>query len=755
MAIIEWKPVTSQVDSVADYYTGALAASLAAQQAFKDTGDNLSKAYTNTQKGNLIRDLISGYDPNDLQSYNKSLALAGSTYYGIDPDMLERLHGDYRTKMNKQLDVDNLNINKQLMAEAQARINEAQANADIRGLKSANSAATQMVDANGNAVRTDAYTLGQVDPLLNSASQRALQAARTQAARQQAQMELNEKNATNFITNGGNSIARQMPPSLIGTAEGNQLAYNYAMELAKDAPPEARAGVVERLVAQYQKTAAWMTESGIDTSMLGTPDPNFTYQIYDSNGNIRTVAVNPNYANSVLGRIEAAAASEAARQADAQAVAQRDRELGDTFFNDTLAALDRGNYELATSLLDTYKADTSINTPERVKILEDSMELAKLDARIKAQQEAIAANPPETKPLDTISNAMIMAGISPQFNPFGGFAAATLTPQDPNPELTALMADREKLQQRIKQQREALEDRAKVDRLTEIVKSGDVSVDAQNEVATQVQEANTKTSIANATALRALANMIDPDHTQTGANSVVEPILAAMTVRDGKMPEEAFKLPDYRTNDGNALDLTDPYKVSGKEVAEAFKNRYNNLSGNQQLRDNELEQIRREYPKVVQRIADTLQANSNFKGKAQDAQRFAANIAIRLIESAIEDNSGITSWFDDNDFIPEDLQKNLRAVENILNNKDPVFNSIIQNAAQSSVYLEQVTAAAADFQQRQARAEKLRRGEATRATAQQLLGQQQQIVPGAGLVVGNNLRASGNTMVEQLNRFNR
>lgn len=747
MAIIEWKPVTSQVDSVADYYSNALAASLAAQQAFEKTGETFNKVYSDTQKGKLIKDLISGYDPNDLQSYNKSLKLAGATYYGIDPDMLEKLNGDTRVKMNAQLDVDNLNINKQLMAEAQAKINEAQANADIAGLKRANSAATKILDANGNAVRTDAYTLGQVDPLLNSASRRALEGAQARAVRQKAKDELDTKNFNNYVASSSQNIAMRIPPSLIGTPAGNQMIMDLSMQAAGAAEGIPNQSALVSAIAQGAiKQAQWLQSNGVDTTLFGTPADTFSYQSWDENGNSKTLTVDPRYADSVLNQAAIAYQDIAEEQATKRDAEQFGKESRQHNIEDIQEAFSKGDTELAQTLINTINKEGSKYSEEQKALVNDMAKLYQLDQEIaKTSQEQ-----PTPSKLTPWTTSMFMMGANYNSNPIGTLAANYVAPQQT--QLQTLQTNREKLAQSIKERQEAIKKEAEVDEFDAIIAANDFTPTAQAKVTEYANNAVSEATTANADALSAVSNMLDKDGVETGNNSLVTNIVAALTIKDGKVPDDMGTLSQIIGSDGKPLNKEQSSKLEGKEAAKLIVEETTNMRGNRQITTMEANEIQQDFNKAKRQFADALQASNNFGGNASDAQAIASALAMDAIRAAIEKNSGLAALYDDYDYHSSDLNDTIKSTLKILRGEDPQVQQLFDAAARNNMYAKQFVESLTKYQEKADLAYSLSKDMKRRGTAQKALGQEKEtdLVPtflagmGMGATAATTMRAKQN-----------
>lgn len=205
MADLRWSPIQSQVPNYADAGNLAINTVLNLGNAFRDTGKNFSDMMSENAARSALQYLASSYDPNDMQSINKAMPLALMGNPNMSSDMLKQLTGEYRTTVNKQLDLDNLSIAKERAKEAQNLVDMALANADVNGTRAANKA------LNALNVRADARTFGDVDPLLNSQATRANLAADT-ALKKAAQNEmLRERQLSGLAYTFGEALAKAMP----------------------------------------------------------------------------------------------------------------------------------------------------------------------------------------------------------------------------------------------------------------------------------------------------------------------------------------------------------------------------------------------------------------------------------------------------------------------------------------------------------------------------------------------------------------
>lgn len=214
MALLEWKPVSSQISSYDAAGANAIQAGNLANQNITNAAQILSDAINRTNTSNLMRNLTMSYDPKDVQSYNKALNTAASIYTGIDPNTWANLNSAYRNQMNSQLNADNLLLNQIAASANQNAVNLAIANSDINGAVTANKTLAEMNGIDGNPIRSDAIQLGNVDALRNSAADRATKGIQTQLGK--AQLEELRKRAryTDYVYSLGREILARMPEEI-------------------------------------------------------------------------------------------------------------------------------------------------------------------------------------------------------------------------------------------------------------------------------------------------------------------------------------------------------------------------------------------------------------------------------------------------------------------------------------------------------------------------------------------------------------
>ena len=733
---LEFKPTIPSLNSMAGYGANAVNLFKQASDNVNSGLDSIANTIRDTADANATRAMIMAYDENNPMSINEAMPYIASAFPNARANTLEKLSTVDRVLLNEQANKDNLFLAKRLMDQYQADINNAVAAADVAGTKRANEAAIQVTDALGRPIRTDAYTLGEVDPLLNSASQRALQSARTQAVRQKAREELDTKNFNNYVASSSQNIAMHIPPSLYGTPQGAQMAMDLAMQAASKAGDiPNKSALVSSITDSAIKQMQWLQGQGIDTTLFGTPADTFSYQTWDENGNTKTITVDPRYADSTLNKAaiayERAAKEEAIHAERGQQVLQAIQDTVDSVATN----LAEGKVKEAQYALDTING-TSVYSDEQKALVNDQWKLYQLNQALAAAAQA----QPQQKELAPSTVAMVMAGLGPTYNPLRSLAGTTVIPQDT--QLQTMREDREKLAQKIKEQQEAMKKEQEVDRFDEIIKANDYSPQAQNELKQYVNNAVADATASNAATLGAVGSMLDKDGVEVGNSSLIPNIVAVMGLKDGKVPDDMGTLATITGSDGKPLNKEQASMLEGREVAELISKETTNMRGNKQLTTSELNKIQQDFNRIKRQIADTMQASNNFGGNAVDAQAVAASMAYQIIKAGIEKNSGLAALYDDYDYRSDDANATLQATLNILSGKDPQVQQLFDSAARNNMYAKQLLEGYIEYNKRTDQAYTLSKDIKRRNTARKALGQKEEDDAIATFLVGMGIGAA-------------
>lgn len=231
MANLEWKNVSSQLDNYSNAGAVAIDATQYAGTAFKDSMEALAKLYQDKKQSDALQYLSSVRDPNNPTQFTKYIDQTIGASTGVGTDFLKYLGDDYRNLQGVLLDAENLRIQKEAGKEAQNAVDRALADANIAGVKRANAALEAL------NLRTDARTYGDVDPLLNSAAQRAVQGARAAQIRaktaqlERAQLQQDMQYAVDMATlNAVGDVSLDTPE---GRATWAQWERTFVPQIAK------------------------------------------------------------------------------------------------------------------------------------------------------------------------------------------------------------------------------------------------------------------------------------------------------------------------------------------------------------------------------------------------------------------------------------------------------------------------------------------------------------------------------------------
>ena len=275
MANLEWKNVSSQLGDYSNAGAVAIDATQYAGTALKDAMLGLAKLYQDKKQSDALQYLSSVRDPNNPTQFTKYIDQTIGASTGVGTDFLKYLGDDYRNLQGALLDAENLRIQKEQGKEAQNAVDRALADANIAGVKRANAALEAL------NLRTDARTYGDVDPLLNSAAQRAVQGARAaqikaklaEQERAQIQQDMRYPVAMMYLNYAGDvssdtaegkatwaNIHKVVIPQIAqryGITE--TMAYNIAMQGQKDAEAMKASGFRPTPDSPLQMTLAGST----------------------------------------------------------------------------------------------------------------------------------------------------------------------------------------------------------------------------------------------------------------------------------------------------------------------------------------------------------------------------------------------------------------------------------------------------------------------------------------------------------------
>lgn len=172
----EWRQVRADNTDVSPYMRLAYDINRDAARAWVDTGRALNEMYTNYKNQQFLRGMASARDPNDPQSINNFLrnAAQGEQYIGMSNDTLQNALNNQGNVYN-QLRREQLDIQRDDIADAQTKAYLAYYNGDAEGLRQAQREGTDLV--NSKNYRSDAFIYNNPYDIEKNQSQLATEAA--------------------------------------------------------------------------------------------------------------------------------------------------------------------------------------------------------------------------------------------------------------------------------------------------------------------------------------------------------------------------------------------------------------------------------------------------------------------------------------------------------------------------------------------------------------------------------------------------
>lgn len=173
----EWRQVRADNTDVSPYMRLAYDINRDAAQAWVDTGRTLNNMYTNYKNQQFLRGMAAARDPNDPQSINNFLnnAAQSEQYIGMSNDTLQNALNNQGNVYN-QLRREQLDLQRDDIADAQTKAFLAYYNGDAQGLRQAQREGTDLV--NNKNYRSDAFIYNNPYDIEKNQSQLATDAAR-------------------------------------------------------------------------------------------------------------------------------------------------------------------------------------------------------------------------------------------------------------------------------------------------------------------------------------------------------------------------------------------------------------------------------------------------------------------------------------------------------------------------------------------------------------------------------------------------
>lgn len=652
---LEFKPSIPSLNSMAGY--GANAADLLKQasDSMNSGLDSIINTVRDTADADATRAMMMAYDKNNPMSINDIMPYIASAFPNARASTLEKLNTTDRILLNEQADKDNLLASKLLMAPYQAKINAAVAAADVAGTRRANAAATQVTDALGNPIRTDAYTLGNVDPLLNSASQRAVEAANVRKLAADMQKEALEFNRNNAIESIAYLTAKSTPSTMWGTAQGNQANLNNAQTItAQYIAQHSGSGITEadipKILARSEAIQQGFAASGQDPLQLLTPNYNklAISSMDPSTGQMITNSMTYDPAQSPLVQQFLAAQQEAnTQQQEAQEKAQQKAREDKAFRSLVQQVGQTGSQFLITN--EGRKQYNDLN-PKQRKVVDLLMKEWSLQQKIvQAQQEQ-----------QKLTSA-----------PYGYVNRQAL---DKATERVMSLAQQQKqLQAQIASARQAEEEASQVDVGQQLLQNAGYSKQDQAAFGSWLAEEQQTQRLRSSKAYNAMKAAADPnglsEKTPEFMDAVYQIREAVLGLDFGDI-RPLIKLTD---RDGNPLTPEATSNADLRDYAISLNKKYADMDGDSNLSWKEPDEILEKLQQIATKVKNSLGSYKNLNISKKQYDDLVNNLAVVIADAAIRRNHLPGSVIDRWDYDPAIADKLAESALAVATNSDPLL----------------------------------------------------------------------------------
>ena len=652
---LEFKPSIPSLSSMAGYGANAVDLLKQASDSMNSGLDSIINTVRDTADADATRAMMMAYDKNNPMSINDIMPYIASAFPNARASTLEKLNTTDRILLNEQADKDNLLASKLLMAPYQAKINAAVAATDVAGTKRANEAATQVTDALGRPIRTDAYTLGDVDPLLNSASQRAVEAANVRKLAADMQKEALEFNRTNAIKNAAYLTAKYTPAPMWGTAQGNQANLNTAQTFVAqynaqhpESPlTEADAPIIATMAKTFQED---FKASGQDPLQLLTPDYNkvATLSVDPITGQMVTSSTLYNAAQSPLAQQSLAAQQEAiAQQQEAQERVQQ-RAIEDRAFRSLVQQVGQtGSQFLITN--EGRKQYNDLN-PKQRKVVDLLM-------KERALQQEIAQAQQEQQKLTSA--------------PYGYVDRQAL---DKATERVMSLAQQQKqLQAQIASAKQAEEESNQVDVGRQLLQNAGFSKQDQAALGSWLGAERQNLILRSSNSYKAMKAAVDPSGLADRAPEFMDAVYQVREAVLGLDFGDIHPLIKLTDRDGNALTPEAASNADLRDYAISLDKKYADMDGDSNLSWKEPDEILEKIQQIATKVKASLGSYKNLNISKKQYDALVNNLAVTIADAAIHRNqlpgSAIYKW----DFDPEVADQLAGSALAVINNKDALF----------------------------------------------------------------------------------
>lgn len=685
MALIEWKPVEGSYGSFADAGSNALKAGALGVanilSAFQTGADLARRIDTN----NLMRNLALAYDPKNLQSYNDALKLGAATYSSVDPETWQLLNGTYRTQQNAQLNAENLLLNQMAAAPYQNEVNKAIANGEINKAIAANNALSRLNGTDGKPIRSDAIVFGNVDPLRNSAAQRAKWAADAQATRAKMQKEQEEQYATDYVTGGTDFVLSRIDPATLADPTGQKVVWDLINTFDKQVPQDARgktAGSKYAIFDRVNALGSTLAQRGINTSLGNTGDNPFTYRTYNTlTGDYVTNSYTIDPSQSYI----AQRIAESQKQAEEQAV-QRETAIKQFEKEQAKAEQERvlrdANYRTLSKEIST-KGGQALNSQENKDLLKtlspEQQQLITLEIQQQAKQALLDKQIREAKQERADIATLSMPSTSGINYPnilitAGAFGSSSLLTN----EIKELQRQKEELDRQIRANQDAQVTNQAVDEVNRLIAARGYDPKSVQALSNASAVQNREAVNYQSDAIKAIGDRLDRDGRQVGVRNRTYGLIEAMSLREGYDTAYFRDRNSLKKSDGTTFKDEELIRASPTEVANAIVQMFTTPDKEVQLSDNEINRIFVNAGKYLRDYEDAFIQSGKFRGKPEDIKLAAIYLTADDILAGTERNTGLVGYFGDIfDFLEKDADRAHNDFLKALKGEDEVINTHI------------------------------------------------------------------------------
>lgn len=655
---LEFKPSVPSISSMAGYGSNAVDLFKQASNGMNSGLDSIINVIRDTDDANAMRAMMAAYDENNPMSVNEAMPYIASTFRNARANTLEKLATVDRALLNEQLNKDNLYLAKRIMDQYQADINKAVANADVAGTKRANAAAIQATDANGNPIRTDAYTLGNVDPLLNSASQRAIQGAQVRKLEADARKEALEFNRNNGIDAIAYQTAKNTPATMWGTALGNQYNLNTAQAaLAQYVAQNQGSGITEAdipaILAKTKAIQEGFAASGQDPLQLMTEDFNRlnVVNVDPTTGQITTNSMLYDPSQSAQARQFLASQQEATAQQQAAEQQAQQRARENRAFLSLVQQVGQGGSQALTTN-EGRQQYNELNTNQR-KVVDLMMQEQSL------QQEIVQAQQEQQR----LASA-----------PYGYVDRQAL---DKASERVMSLAQQQKdLQTRIANAQTKLQEVNQVDEGQQLIQNAGFSKQDQAAFSSWLGAERQAHILRSSKAYNAMKAAVDPQGLAENTPEYMDAVFQATEAMLGLETGDLHPLIKLTDRDGKPFTPEEISNADYRDYAISLDKKYSDMDGDSNLSWKEPDEILEKLQQVATKVKSSLGSYKNLNISKKQYDDIVKNLAVVIVDASMRRNhlpgSLVYRW----DYDPAIADQLAEGALAFINNNDPLLKEM-------------------------------------------------------------------------------